>query len=175
MAIGSEFSHLSFAKIRSLRKFNEALDKFATKDVPREFVRRQIEVVIYLFKRIQQRTPRANDLGFVDEIGIIGGYAKNNWDISVNDQGKQKPRGKRGKPPEPRTEDWIRTILTDIGLDQGMKSKMGKADKISIYNNVSYVKYLETGHSKKAPHGMVAISMQETREWIKSKGWKAKV
>jgi len=33
----------------------------------------------------------------------------------------------------------------------------------TVYNPVHYIVYLEHGHSKQAPHGMVRLTMQEIR------------
>lgn len=41
-------------------------------------------------------------------------------------------------------------------------------DVIWICNNLAYAEKLEHGHSKQAPQGMVAITVQEIEEWFKS-------
>ena len=45
----------------------------------------------------------------------------------------------------------------------------GKNQSITIANRVNYTTYLEFGHSKQAPEGMVRVSMREMTKKIKDK------
>jgi hypothetical protein len=64
----------------------------------------------------------------------------------------------------------ISDVTTDIWLDdpliEGMKKlqEIKEFDIIYIYNNVFYTYYLEHGHSKQAPNGMVAITVEEINQ-----------
>ena len=48
-------------------------------------------------------------------------------------------------------------------------AKTGKL-KFTVFNTVHYIIYLEFGHSKQAPRGMVAITIQELKRLYES-GW----
>ena len=38
---------------------------------------------------------------------------------------------------------------------------------VFISNNVDYIEFLEEGSSKQAPNGMVAVTVEELRVWMK--------
>jgi hypothetical protein len=65
------------------------------------------------------------------------GRARQGWGITVNEESSDQ---------EPGTAD-IDYKITD--------------DSVIIYNNVEYISYLEDGWSKKAPEGMVAVSLAD--------------
>ncbi len=46
----------------------------------------------------------------------------------------------------------VGSVALDFSIEDG---------QVIIYNNVDYISYLEHGHSKQAPTGMVAVSLAE--------------
>lgn len=167
MGRGTNLHHSRRQMGMEVKPFMEQLIKFSEEEVPKEWMRREIEVIIFLFERIRYWTPVAEDDS--EWPGFKGGHARANWRVTINTI-PDNIVGKRGTPAKLLSESTIRQNLSRIG--QGTASKQGRADTIWIFNNVHYVQYLENGHSKQAPAGrMVAMSVEETRNFIRQKGW----
>jgi hypothetical protein len=153
----------------NLDEFSKMLFDFAYNEVPREFIRRQIEITIFLFKRLQKRTPkppRGPDAPYVT------GHLASNWRVTRNEP-KTNVLGSRKAPVQMRTEWEIRSYLGKGTIRQGSRSPINVGEEvILIYNNVRYMKYVANGSSRRAPAGsIVELSLEETKDFITSKGW----
>ena len=97
----------------------------------------QKSIAVDLFKRIVRNTP------------VDTGRARGSWTMAVNqaDRTVLPPAPKGTVYPAPKTP--------------GLTVKSG--DTIWISNNLPYITSLEDGHSKKAPAGMVALSIEEVK------------
>lgn len=136
------------------RQFNVSLDDFTRRVglAPATVAKR---VAFDLFGRIVRKTP------------VDTGRARASWNISVNH-------------PNRSVVARMRTIVkrgthTPKGLDrpslqQAVSPSQNKSlfalnvkpgDEIWITNNLPYIVELEKGHSKQAPAGMVALSIEE--------------
>ncbi len=115
-----------------IRKFSMDMDNFAKKvGIAAEILQKR--VAFDLFGRIVKKTP-------VDK-----GRARGSWTIAVNAADRAVlPEGQESYP-EPK----IGSLTVKPG------------DEIWISNNLPYIVELEKGHSKKAPEGMVALSIAE--------------
>lgn len=98
---------------------------------PSKLVKR---VAVDLFNRIIDKTP------------VDTGRARASWNISVNEADRTVPPEGQVSYPKPQAP-------------LGMQVQPG--DSIVISNNLPYIVKLEEGHSKQAPHGMVALSIAE--------------
>lgn len=123
------------------KQFFKELDQFEDE------LRRSAEAAVRktvkkLYNNIVTRTP------------VDTGYAKSNWKFTLGSaRGNLLPRPSRkfyGPPSQ--------MFLTSIPF----------GSIITIYNNTPYIKYLENGHSRQAPSGMVALSMVEAEAMLQS-------
>jgi hypothetical protein len=148
-------------------QFQKDLERFTKEEIPVEFKRRQIEIIIYLFNRIRWHTPIApNDSQWK---GFKGGFAITNWRVTMN-LPPSNTVGEYGKPTRMRTTEEIRGQFDT--MKQGSGSSQGIFDYLWIFNNVHYIQALENGHSKQFPRErMVAMSIDETVTYFQTKGW----
>lgn len=146
-----------------INEFKEGLNQFLEKEVPQEWMRRQIEIIIFLFNDIREHTPVAPDKG-----SFKGGFARYNWRVTMNTP-PTDVLGKRGSPPQKRSLESIRQSLST--MKRGLRSYQKAADVLYVYNNVPYVTFLEHGWSDQAPEGMVMQGIENTRAFIRNKGW----
>jgi hypothetical protein len=90
-----------------------------------------------ILKKIVERTP------------VDTGRARGGWTVALNTVPGGSPDGV--DPSGSATiSDGEAAIL-----------RAGLADSIVIVNGVEYIRYLEEGHSKQAPNGMVALTLAE--------------
>jgi len=76
------------------------------------------------------------------------GRAKGNWNVSVGSIDRSVDLNKKGyKSPTQRKGDGLKTNY--------------------IVNSLPYIRRLEYGHSKKAPNGMVRVTVNELRSYFK--------
>jgi hypothetical protein len=134
-----------------VRTFNLQLDAFARKvGVSGTTVAKR--VAFDLFGRIVRRTP------------VLTGRARASWTITTNGPGNgdttpnitvQGPFSKAivGRAIKVAVNAFQMQRLTALQVNQG--------DTIWISNNVPYIVALEEGHSRQAPAGMVALSVEE--------------
>lgn len=134
------------------RSFNLQLDDFARKiGVSGTTVAKRVG--FDLFGRIVRKTP------------VDTGRARASWNISVNQADRSVTESVR--------------VTSEAGLKKGLIKRAVKAavtaskmhdlrslqvnpgDTIWISNNLPYIVTLEEGHSKQAPAGMVAVSIEE--------------
>lgn len=144
------------------KQFNEAIEEFCLTKIPQDYVRRQIDTAVYLRRRLIYHTPKPSGR----TQGYATGHAASNWQVSKN-KPNGRIRGSRERPSNILTEQAVR-----VSISSGNKLKLGSAVKgfgnngayetFHIFNNVRYVKFLETGNYESAPLGIFRISIQET-------------
>ena len=166
----------------NVKGFQANLLRFAEVDVPHNIMRRQIEIALYLIKRLQDKTPI--DTGFavsnwrlsVDKIpsGTLGTYQKaldRRLPYRANDPYRFKVKGWPRPPLTGRT----REQLIDTAFYRGQLYNATDWKKVGhviyVFNNVHYMQYLENGHSQQAPKGWIQGTINETRVWMASKRW----
>lgn len=161
--------------------FIDEINKFIENEVPQEFARRQIDVTLFLLKRLKEETPKYT------------GHARNNWMMSV-DSVTGKENGERywdeddgdwATTSSPIPEQMYRGFLADrvsvgaynFSFKAGKSVKgfgnKGKSSTFWVFNNVRYMQALIDGHSKKAPQGWFDIVLMETSAYIDSQIFKA--
>ena len=142
-------------KTRELKGFVAELKDFQNRLLPKQFVSFQKWLSLELYKRIMQKTP-------VDE-GILRG----SWTISIGSQDRIAANKDTGaKQGEALTSSELSTFTAAIN---GM-SDLNIGQIVWINNAMPYVLRIEfDGHSSvKAPAGMVQISINELKTWLKS-------
>lgn len=140
--------------------FNEAIKDFCLTKIPQDYVRRQIETVMYLRRRLLHYTPGKGSGPYAT------GHARANWQVSKN-KPNSRVRGSREAPARVLTEQAVRTtIASGSKLKLGSKVKgfgnNGAYETYYVFNNVRYVKFLETGNYDSAPQGIFRISVRDT-------------
>lgn len=93
-----------------------------------------------LYRKVVERTP------------VDTGRAKASWGISTSGEQRPQPKDIELSFNEVKTiiDEHVRGFILDI-----------HDNKIIISNNVEYIEFLESGDSKQAPRGMVAVSLVE--------------
>lgn len=137
--------------------FQKELNAFIEDEIPREWKRRVIDIICFLYDGIISRNPVAgNDPDTKKEYGIPGGFSKGNWkvDLGISDD----VEGSRENPPSPLSDNDIRSKLGVL--------KMKNPDIVWVYNNAKYIQALEDGHSRQAPRGMVSSAVSQTRAFM---------
>lgn len=138
-----------------LSGFRKELRKFRDKILPENFNAFQKGLGLELYKRILEKTP------------VDTGMLRGAWTISVGQQDRQIPNT--------ATSAENGGVLTSEELSKFQaamnsipKDKIGKI--IWLNNAMPYILVIEfEGHSsKKAPAGMVQISINEIKTWLKS-------
>jgi len=144
------------------KQFNEAIEDFCMTKIPQDYVRRQIETVMFLRRRLIYHTPKPNGRS----MGYATGHAAANWQVSKN-KPNSRIRGSQDAPARILTEQAVRTTISSGSkLKLGSKVKgfgnNGAYETFFVFNNVRYVKFLETGNYESAPQGIFRISVRET-------------
>ena len=132
----------------ALDQFQLDLNAFVIDEVPKEFKRRHIEIIIYLYNQILEGMP------------VRTGHAKGNWRVSMHTPGNGV-LGIDGEGVLSRPTESIR----------GDMDTMKVGDIIWIYNNVHYMTYIEDGSPNNPPRLVVASAIENTRMYIASRGW----
>lgn len=118
------------------RKFELELNEFTKKVgiAPSKVAKR---IGLDLFAKIVRKTP------------VDTGRARGSWNISVNEADRTV------LPPAPPGDVYPPPSIgaLDVRLNES----------IVISNNLPYIVELEKGHSKQAPNGMVALSIEEVQ------------
>ena len=142
-------------KARELNGFVADLKVFKDKILPETFVAFQKWLSLELYRRIMQKTP-------VDK-----GMLRGSWTISIG--------GQDTAPANRQTSasDGSDLSASERGLFQAAVAQMSDlqiGQIIWINNAMPYVLRIEfDGHSKvKAPKGMVQISINELKTWLKT-------
>jgi len=149
-------------RFKNKKLFEKSLDDFVENTIPSAHLAVQKKIAIDLLTRIIIKTPVGNpDLWKESSLpappGYVGGRARANWQISVG-----VPGSDASNEPETgvRFKQKISGLQEAAGFAAMASAKAGGT--IWIFNNVSYIKRLEMGHSKRqAPAGMVAVSLAE--------------
>jgi hypothetical protein len=142
-------------KARELNGFIADLKQFQNKILPETFVAFQKWLSLELYRRIMQKTP-------VDK-----GMLRGSWTISIGAQ-DTTPANKQTS-----SSDGSDLSASERGLFQAAVSQMSDlkiGQVIWINNAMPYVLRIEfDGHSSvKAPKGMVQISINELKTWLKT-------
>lgn len=174
--------------IKNLQLFQQRLDNFSEKEIPTMVMRRQVEISLYLLSRLQSRNPvdtgfsRSNWRMEVDNIpnGTLGTY-KRTYDLvkrGYRTFGKNRVKDTErvgtswvNKPISGMTRDehLAETFFGDHGFNATEWRRNGHV--IYVFNNVQYMYLLVAGRSKKVPKNWFHLAVQETKDWIASKGW----
>jgi|GEM_PF-279419 hypothetical protein len=135
------------------RHFSIQLDRFAEKvKLSPGLVAKR--VAFDLFGRIVRRTP------------VDTGRARSSWNISVNTVNRAVVAEVRTHVRDqinPRLVQRAKRLAASKFALQPLKNDfvVKTGDTIWISNNLPYIVRLEQGHSRQAPSGMVALSIQE--------------
>lgn len=142
-------------KVRKLKGFTAELKHFGKVLLPETFVDFQKWVALELFKRILKKTP-------VDK-----NFLRGSWTITVNSQDRI-PANKSSGASNGAAMTPAEQATFINGVNAMSDLKIGQV--IWINNAMPYVLRIEfDGHSKeKAPRGMVQISINELKNWLKT-------
>ena len=122
----------------NLGQFNREIDAFAKK-IPGKAILLQKKVALEALRRLVSKTP-------VDTV-----RARGNWQVTI------------GEPATGQVE------RLDINGAETIKEGLAAIADLPAYqvvwisNNVDYIERLEHGHSKQAPEGMLAVTVEELR------------
>lgn len=121
------------------------------------------------FRRLVLKTPVGNpDLWAVNDPkhaagikvsappGYVGGRARGNWQYSKG----SIPITQLEEAVDEAGDATLTKALADFTEDM---SRFRLGDTIFISNTVPYIERLEDGHSRQAPHGMLALTVEELR------------
>jgi hypothetical protein len=125
----------------NLAQFNKELDNF-NKKVPAMATVIQKKVVLEALRRLVMRTP------------VDTGRARANWQVTISE------------PSEGQVDST--DVEGNSAIAKGLAALTGLPDfqVIWISNNVDYIEFLEHGSSKQAPEGMLAVTVEELRNWL---------
>jgi hypothetical protein len=137
-------------RVTNLREFRAEVTKFAT-TVPGQSLLLQKKIAFDLLTKIVLRTPVGNPTLWQrpPPPGYVGGRARANWQVSITEPGRSKP-----KKVDPAGSETITKGLAQISNAQPF-------GVIWLYNNLPYIVPLEYGWSSQAPGGMVRLSLAE--------------
>ena len=119
----------------NIDKFNAEVEKFTATLVPEQIRFFQRRIVLELLTRIVEGTP------------VATGLARANWQVTI------------GEVSEELFE--VRGPSEVISAGMQAVSDIPPFSIVYITNNVPYIVFLERGHSKQAPKGMVEVSVGE--------------
>jgi hypothetical protein len=136
-------------------EFSAKLKEYRDVELAKAIRQRQGTVVREVYKRFVERTP------------VLTSYARSNWQINVGSSAsftESEASGpmQTGASMTSNEESKIKSVLSRLdGLPLGQT--------VWISNGVPYMKFLEGGSSKKAPAGVVAITLAELELFIGSR------
>lgn len=134
-----------------LATFNKDLDKFE-ETVAIEHSNVSAAVAIRLFAKIVSRTPYAT------------GQARSSWQIAIGSPNKNtNVKGKYPQYADPGAAYALAVAEASTKLAGYKYSVLGFKPAIWITNRLRYIPFLERGTSKKAPNGMVRLSVSEVQ------------
>ena len=122
-------------------QFNAAVKTFTTNFMPMAMVRAQKKIVFDLLGSIVQKTP------------VDTGRARGNWQLTINTM----PSGEvtTSTAPSPQSP------ATAAEMQASVVTGHPPYQIVYITNNVTYITYLEEGHSSQAKQGMVEVTLAE--------------
>lgn len=135
-AIKRDIELVSNKLTASAREFEAAVDRFTEDILPRAY--------FVVARRIALDTLQ----GVVSLTPVDTGRAQGNWQLTVGELSDE-------------VFDTGRSQGAIMNEAVGELAKMGLDDTIWISNNLEYVIFLEKGHSKRAPRGMVAVTLTQ--------------
>ena len=122
----------------NLAQFNREIDAFARK-VPDRAVLVQKNVTMEALRRLVFKTP------------VKSGRARGNWQVTIGDPAMGQL--------DVLDVDGSMTVAAGLAALAGLPPYQ----IVWISNNVDYIERLEHGHSKQAPEGMLAVTVEELR------------
>lgn len=142
-------------RIRELEGFTADLRRFQTVIVPSTLIAFQKLLALELYKRIMQKTP-------VDK-----GTLRGSWTVSIGTPSDNN-KGKQTSAANSQEMTAAEAGHLEGALSQMAEMKLGNV--VWINNSMPYVGVIEfDGHSQeKAPRGMVNISIQELKTWLRA-------
>jgi len=137
----------------NLAQFNSEVTQFA-RSIPGKLTVLQKKIVLEALRRLVEKTP------------VDTGRARGNWQVTIANPAEGQVGGDwpatKGPPrttrPPLRPEDHS-VIKTGMAILTGMPD----FQVVWISNNIDYIEELEHGHSKQAPEGMLAVTIEELR------------
>ena len=123
--------------IKNLKSFNQQLNQFSKSLIPADAVLFQKKIALDLLVKIVLRTP------------VDTGRARGGWQVTIGQPATDSPLA--------LDKDGGATIA------KGKKviESVGFGQVIYISNNVTYIRALEEGWSKRSADGMVQVSLNE--------------
>ena len=148
-------------RTKGLNGFVADLKAFKDKILPETFVAFQKWLALELYRRIMQKTP-------VDK-----GMLRGSWTISIGGQDRTPANDKTDAAAFDSTyagDKLTRAERADFKTAVDGMNGLGLGQIIWINNAMPYVLRIEfDGHSSiKAPNGMVQISINELKTWLKT-------
>ena len=123
----------------AVSRFNAELRNFAKQVAPQELRDVKRKIGMKALYRLILKTP------------VDTGRARANWQVTLNvDSNMSLERTDKSGGP---------TLVAGEATLSNVKAH----DVIYITNNVAYIEVLENGHSKQAPAGMLAVTVEELR------------
>ena len=132
---------------QNLFKFDRDLEKFA-KALEIDVTTVVKKIGFDLFGRIVKKTP------------VDTGRARASWTIAINEPDRTVAEAGEHKAYQSAPDE-----AAKAKANAGMAA-LKPYEPVWISNNLPYIDALEHGHSKQAPEGMVALSIQETEQEI---------
>lgn len=141
---------------KSAHEFNRALNELG-ESMRSNFQAVATNAVLRVWREIIQRTP------------VDTGRARANWQVgsAVNQNTIDGQFGEKNKEPR-RDPPPIKTQYDPPLPSAGELASLKDADIKWIFNNLEYIVSLEGGHSRQAPTGMVAESLQMLRQHLEA-------
>lgn len=124
----------------ALQKFNLELVRFGSVLLPQQLVDFHQKVVLQVLNGVIFKTP------------VDTGRARGGWQVTINFVSNEDTgiKDKNGSA----------TVEAGVGALNGLKP----FSVVYVNNNVEYIIPLEEGHSKQAPQGMIALTLEEVRQ-----------
>lgn len=119
-------------------QFNKEIRDFS-RSIPQKALVLQKQIVLEALRRLIEKTP------------VDTGRARGNWQVTIG-----RPAG---GSLDQTDADGQETITAGLAVLAGLKDEQ----IVWTSNNVDYIEDLEHGHSRQAPHGMLAVTVQELR------------
>ncbi len=136
-----------------LSGFKRQLGKFAKEELSRKLMEVQKKIVLMALRRVVEMTP------------VDTGRARGGWLVSINAPSPEKVEDFK-RAQFAAGEETEHPTLNELGQEVVTKGlailkTLKPFQVVWITNNVDYIEFLEEGHSKQAPAGMVAITVAE--------------
>ncbi len=130
--------------IENLEAFNSAIDKFGLNLTAKDFIQFHKRIVFEAVKRITLRTR------------VKTGRARGAWLTTIGETTEDVPAGDEDPP---NVDDVVQKSVAAL-------RGLGFGEVVYIQNNVKYIIFLEEGTDRTPPDGMVAITLEELRDFV---------